>query len=423
MTARPLFLYTFLIAVLVTGCRPDEVKNPAFSARFIKLFGGPAGQRAMECRQLADGGYALIGTIEAGIDRPQQALLIVTSPEGNERWSRTIGEGALTRGMSMELEANGDILIACQQTKLVGNRNQTSLLMQVYSVDGVLLSSRDVRPAGSELNYAVQRVRRAPDGGLCFAGTTNDSTGSKLDNSTIRDTAEFLFFKTTAQGVVTHTFARGYTGVDIAMTANQTTEGIILMAGSSRFKLVSNQFTEDMLFLRGELSFDGRMDHNAALNNNSIPVNPDTQIVINDAVDMSVRSLSENMLAGNASGGRIYLSRINAAGITFNTAFQILPIPGTCRVRSIMPTPDGGYILAGSGVNTGQGNGGDNMLLIKTDAQGSLVWFRAFGGDRDDEGNMAIPTSDGGYLLAGTLGFEGIPMMCLIKTDPNGFID
>lgn len=81
---------------------------------------------------------------------------------------------------------------------------------------------------------------------------------------------------------------------------------------------------------------------------------------------------------------------------------------------SVQPTIDGGYILAGM---TGLGflNYYD-ALLIKTDAEGNMLWNRTFGGTLFDEAYSVQPTEDGGYIVAGTT--EG--KAWLIKTDADG---
>jgi hypothetical protein len=66
---------------------------------------------------------------------------------------------------------------------------------------------------------------------------------------------------------------------------------------------------------------------------------------------------------------------------------------------SIQPTPDGGFVICGATASFGAG--GKDVYLIKTNASGDTLWTRTYGGAADDEGNSVIPTSDGGYLVAG----------------------
>jgi hypothetical protein len=101
------------------------------------------------------------------------------------------------------------------------------------------------------------------------------------------------------------------------------------------------------------------------------------------------------------------------------------------RVYSVKNTLGGGYILAGETFS--DGTGGDAWLL-KTDANGNEQWNKTFGLDGLDRVNSVVQTSDGGYVLAGTIDtaknpdFKGQILYenydaWLFKTDANGDLE
>jgi hypothetical protein len=93
---------------------------------------------------------------------------------------------------------------------------------------------------------------------------------------------------------------------------------------------------------------------------------------------------------------------------------------GNDYASSVVQTNDGGYLIAGTTNSFGSGN--YDMYLVKTDPAGNIEASAAFGGVNDDRGSAAIETSDGGYAITGyTTSFgAGEADAFFVKTDYAG---
>lgn len=94
---------------------------------------------------------------------------------------------------------------------------------------------------------------------------------------------------------------------------------------------------------------------------------------------------------------------------------------GNDRAMCIIQTTDGGYAFCGYTSSSGAGQ--NDMWLVKTDSNGNVEWDKTFGGSYQDHGQRVIQTSDGGYALTGaTQNTGGDWDILIIKTDASGSI-
>lgn len=109
------------------------------------------------------------------------------------------------------------------------------------------------------------------------------------------------------------------------------------------------------------------------------------------------------------SGTGIGLGKVSTAapGCGFSP-FQIAyGGPGTDELFDIIQNPDGTFLA--SGMTNSFSSGGDfDGWLLKTDAQGNVLWSKTYGGSGNDLFKKVIATSDGGYLISGVTGSSGI---------------
>ena len=91
--------------------------------------------------------------------------------------------------------------------------------------------------------------------------------------------------------------------------------------------------------------------------------------------------------------------------------------------EAITATKDGGFLLAGSfTTNPDKGKGGEDILLIKVNFLGNLVWSKTYGGAGDETISAVTEASDGSLLICGTSDLGDYSSIFLMKTDSNGEI-
>jgi hypothetical protein len=90
--------------------------------------------------------------------------------------------------------------------------------------------------------------------------------------------------------------------------------------------------------------------------------------------------------------------------------------------RCLRPAPDGGFLLVGSTRSLWEASGWD-VYLVRTDADGGMLWETTFGGSADDYGwSLECTGSDGACIIAGgTWSYgAGDSDLYLIKADAGG---
>jgi len=124
----------------------------------------------------------------------------------------------------------------------------------------------------------------------------------------------------------------------------------------------------------------------------------------NDDLANSIVSLGNNgyLILGttsnfNSRNTDLILFRINSDGTTQWANRYGGPQNETAEHAEL--TSDGGFILLANTTSFGAGN--SDLLVIKTDINGSVEWSRTFGGSRNDFSACIKQVADGGYIIAG----------------------
>ena len=139
-------------------------------------------------------------------------------------------------------------------------------------------------------------------------------------------------------------------------------------------------------------TFDGSLAEDSDTGFSVIPTIDDGYAVLGDT--------------GSQSTGEWYtcLVKTDASGVEeWNHTFED-------PLNSIIQIADGSFIISG-----------DDFSLLKTDVNGQEIWNTAYGTSREEYLTSFIQTTDGGFLLIGTVGTVANDNdIWLLKTDMNG---
>jgi len=254
---------------------------------------------------------------------------------------------------------------------------------------------------GGAIDDIAYSVQQTSDGGYIVAGGT-ESFGAGGD---------IFLIKTDANGNITWAKTYGGTYGDGASSVQQTSDGGYIVAGYIGFYDASeDKYNFDIFLIKtdangniiwaktyGGTSWDGA---------SSVQQTSDGGYIV-----------AGNTLSFGASGTDIFLIKTDENGnIQWAKTYG-----GTDWdwAYSVQQTSDGGYIVAGYTYSFGADG---DIFLIKTDANGNIIWAKTYGGTDVDLAYSVQQTSDGGYIVAGTTSSFGAGAVFLIKTDANGNI-
>lgn len=240
---------------------------------------------------------------------------------------------------------------------------------------------------------------KAKDGGLILVGYTASFGAGNYDA---------LLMKVNASGVIVWNQTYGGAGGDVAAAVFQTADGGYAIAGNTNSSGAGN--TDDWLIKTDAI---GNMQWNITFGGTGADMG--MSVVQNSDGGYTIGGLTASFGAG---GNDMWLIKTDATGnMAWNKTYG-----GTGReqVNWMIQTSDGGYALFGP--TNSFGVGGQDGWLVKTDANGNMVWNKTYGGIVNEFALYLIQTGDGGYALCGSENSFGVggTDVWLVKTDALG---
>jgi len=123
--------------------------------------------------------------------------------------------------------------------------------------------------------------------------------------------------------------------------------------------------------------------------------------------------------SSNFTNDDAWVLRLNSAGDTIWV--KTFDASSKDRAYSIIQTTDGGFALVGETDMLGSGQG--DVWVLRLDSSGDTLWSKTYGGIYDDKGYSIIPTTDGGFAVAGTYANDSVDIdldIWIMRLDSSG---
>ena len=393
---RLIAIYSVLITVVfLISCKKEVTISTKQSVSFIKFFGTPFSNYGNAVCKLSDGGYVITGSttnlnnlIAADVD----VILIRTDQYGNEKWApRTIGGKYNDAGNSLCLAPDGGFVIAGTFGDSTSQGYTTDVYLIRTNADGDTLWTRRF---GGILNEGASCVKATPDGGFVLAGYREIAGMGK----------DVWIIKTDQYGIQEWEKS---TSTDLDEYARQifVIDGGYILCGTS----ISNSYN-----LGTESGFVMKTGPTGNMS--------DIEYVwgLDPITDGTLSYISEgNYLFAGTKTNTINVSKIVIAKITTETDIKVGPVSelsldGSYAVKDIKVV-DGGCVYTGSKIET------SDIMILRTDMEGNVVFSKSYGSSGAQEGLSILQANDGGYVVAGYNRFEtNNSQITLMKVKSDG---
>lgn len=377
--------------------------------------GGSGNDEFYSAQLTSDGGYIACGTSEStdGVflnKGSSDGIVAKFRSDGSTEWIKNIGGSKEEEFYSVEQTADGGYIIAGTSNSNDGDLTglYKGTLHGGYTIDAVLVkltgtgSIQWIHTFGGTHPDTFYSAHQTADGGYIASGSTQSDDG---DMTGFRSNANLgipLLVKYDSSGAVQWikttpgTESGTYVSVRITADGGYITAGNADSAGGSNFQQCLAKWKSD-----GSLEWEKQINGSGGDDQfDDVQQTKDSGYI---AVGFSSANVGD--LAGLNKGTR------DGTAVKFKSDGSVdwLKDIGGSQVdlfHSVQQTGDGGYIVAGYSnsndgdyLNLNKGSYDGNILKLKNN--GSIDWAKNIGGSADDMISSILPTTDGGYIVAG----------------------
>lgn len=421
---------------LLAGCKAFEDADLTERKTFVHFYSSATSHIGSAVELDTDGGYIMSAEVKYD-NGTTDALVIKTDARGHKIWEKLIpsglihaikptGNGYIVAGDSIQLNPQSGQVheLVNSYGKVMRMDSQGNIVAQHVSTDTRTISDNN-QLVTLTVDYHADAVALDADGNVVVLGSfrvpgENESTYvTAFDPSDLTDSLWYRSYRSLEHDLIN------------CRALHLTPESDIVWA--------SNISTQEQNLTREYLSIS-YVSPNSAHKNNSVFGERDDR-------NHSVRDIQKSSVGYGAIGTYAETTGLNANIYFIRIDANLNVVPGSeqyidgenlivsgnmlddaSKTTSTsydeglaIASVNDGFVLAGALTSTPSvGNGGKDILLIKLDPFGNLLWKKLIGGSGDEVISSIRETPDKGLLLFGTNTVNGLSSMMLIKTDERG---
>ncbi|MDH5466716.1 MAG: hypothetical protein OEY25_04790 [Candidatus Aminicenantes bacterium] len=388
-------------------------------AQWIKLFGGIDSDTAYLIQEASDGGYLVAGTSRLDVSNFSYLLVVKLDSNGTMEWHKSYTGSTYISLLMIQETADGGCILGGSSATF--NPEEEAVWVLKLTPGGDIDWSESY---GRIVNGYTRSIQPTSDGGYIFAGSTEMAEIGGQDIWVSKFTA-----------TLDVEWQRAYGGSDVltiydnpiaptivyddedVCSVQPTIDGGYILTGLYRDPLES-----DWEALISKLDASGNIEWKQTyLGYFGANCVYSVQQTINRGFVFAGSSF--NLVPGSSSleiSKDILVLKLDPEGLlewkrTFGGS------DNDCAY-SIQQTEDGGFILKGTSISYGLGEG--DILIMKLSSSGEIEWQKTYGTCTKEEAHSLLQTSDGGYLASGYIYSFGAGArdFLLLKLLPDGLI-
>ena len=356
-----------------------------------RIFGGAADEEAMSIGRTSGGALIVGGWTRSFGKEEREGWIVKLDADGKEIWSKTYG-GACDHSAASVRETSDHGFIAGGSA---GNGTASNAWIVKIDSNGAETWSKTFGASGED---NCTGILQTADGGYAFTGRTSSPGTEKSDAWLVKidSNGNEVWNKTYGIGnhngadAIAQTGDGGYalTGVTVSSEGGQSDFWIVRTDGTGR-EIWSRTFGKGV---------DGR---GRAI----LPTRDGGLLAVGEIQQKSEAETCALLVKVDENGKELWIRTFGDGGD---------------RATSVLEAEDGGYVVAGYTLSSGNTNG--SVWLAGFDAEGNRIWTRTCGDILEGRGYSVREAPDGGYVVAGSAlsAGSGRRGALLIKVDARG---